>query len=552
MSEPPPHRTIQPSRQPPLLSPRERQSTTALREARLHSPWKRSACDRCRSLKLKCKRDNENTTQSCIRCTRADATCFTSSAKAPARLAQAQTNAQFASPAPSPVRVNTDITELLSRRESRSPIRVMQINSDSAKNQDSTFLMRWPFSSQDEHAVTLDINFDVDMPSPSDESGQANYFESPADANEPPFHLDPLSSANPSSTITASTLPLNLHGELFSGADGVLSLHTPSCATQADTPVPVIEDEVNPGVLLADLQQSLSKQLAALESKYWDLTTLSITSSATGTSGNEQEIAQEGNFNPVASILASTSEFVTILRLLKKPATNVRQNYRQNHEGSQPYIGWPTPVTSILSQTTFPSTPILESAPTLTITSSSQKVQSRVHLLTTINCYFLVLSIFDGIFSRLLATEGEARPQGSTGSRASSSSPLFSLQNSSSRKPRPELLFAGHSVTLNARLRTRLLVQVVEHQLEILEHDLGLPQQYCVSSTRADDTDNKPAEDGILGRRDSLLLLQAVMGWTADTDDSGSFHRGEELGRSPVTSSLIDKLKRAQRAPTRH
>ncbi|KAI1129527.1 hypothetical protein F5Y10DRAFT_238112 [Nemania abortiva] len=551
MSEPPIHRAIQPLSQPPLLSPRERHSITTLREARLHSPWKRSACDRCRSLKLKCKRDNENTTQSCVRCIRADATCFTSSAKSSARLAQAQSNAKFTSPTSPPTRANTntDIAGIRCRRESLSPVPVMQINSDSAGNQESTFLMRWPFSHQGEQAATLDIDFDVGMPSPTDESGQANYFDSPVETSEPPFHLDHLS---PTSTPMTSALPLDLPSELFSGTDGVISHLTSSYSIETDTPSPAIGDEVNPGILLADLQQCLSKQLVALETKPWDLTTLSITSSATATGGSEQEICQ-GGFNPVASILASTSEFVSILRLLRKPVPNpsmtTMQEYRQSHEGSQHYIGWPTPVPSIQSRDTYPSALVLGSASV--ITSPSRKVQGRVHLLTTINCYFLVLSIFDGIFSRLLACSEEARPQVSTNDHASSPSPLSSSHNPSLRNSRPELLFAGHSVTLNARLRTRLLVQVVEHQLEILEHDLGLPQQYCVSSTRADDAGSKPAEDGILGRRESLLLLQTVMGWTADTDESGSFHRGEEMGRSPVTSSLIDKLKRAQRAPTR-
>ncbi|KAI0441752.1 hypothetical protein F4803DRAFT_521981 [Xylaria telfairii] len=229
-----------PSHQPTLLSLHERQSMAAPREPRLHSPWKRSACDRCRSLKLKCKRDNENMAQPCIRCSRADAACCTSPAKSSARLARTQTNAKFASPACS----STDMVDVRPRRESRTPIPIMRINSNNASNQESTFLMRWPFT----HAATIDIDFDVDMPLPMGESGQANYFDSFVNFNEPPFHLDHLSSPNPSSAR-----------ELPSGADSVISHLAPSSYTQTDTQSPVFSDEVIPGILLADLQHNLSK-----------------------------------------------------------------------------------------------------------------------------------------------------------------------------------------------------------------------------------------------------------------------------------------------------
>ncbi|KAI0485720.1 hypothetical protein F4859DRAFT_472221 [Xylaria cf. heliscus] len=528
MSEPLSHGAIRPSRQPPLLRSHEQQSMTASGEGRLHSPWKRSACDRCRSLKLKCDRDNKNTKQSCIRCTRADVKCFTSSAKSPARLASARANAKFASPACA----NTDTADKGLHRESQRPIiPATQTNPDSLRNKESAFVMRWPFTHQSEHDATLDIDFDVDMPLPMNQSGQANHF--------PSFNSDHLSPANPSSTPAAPTLPPS---KLSSGVDGVVSQLTPRYSTQT------IGDKVNPGILLADLQQSLSKQLVALESEPWDPTTLSIPSSATGASGSDQEPGREVGFNPVAPILASISDFVAVLHLLRKPLPNsssaAKPDDRQNNEYSMPYIGWPTLVPS--SRDTHSSMPVSGSAPA--IASPSQKVQSRVHLLTTINCYFLVLSIFDAIFSRLLANSEEPCSQGSTDVHSSSPTLLSSLQNSSSRSPHPELPFVSYFVTPNARQRTRLLVQVVEHQLTILEHHLGLPRPYCVSSTRAEDASKKPAEDSILGRQDSLFLLQAVMRWTTDTDGAGSFHSGEELSRSPVTLSLIDKLKRAQTA----
>jgi hypothetical protein len=55
-------------------------------EMRLHSPWRRLACDRCRSQKLRCVRTKENdTSRPCTRCLRIGHPCFTSLAKPPGR-----------------------------------------------------------------------------------------------------------------------------------------------------------------------------------------------------------------------------------------------------------------------------------------------------------------------------------------------------------------------------------------------------------------------------------------------------------------------------------
>ncbi|KAI1293332.1 hypothetical protein F5Y03DRAFT_374302 [Xylaria venustula] len=302
------------------------------------------------------------------------------------------------------------------------------------------------------------------------------------------------------------------------------------------------------GIQLADLQQSLSRQLAALDSELWDLNTWSITSSTTAINLNQSRTYKERAFDPVASILASTSEFITILRRFSKasstPSPRSRPRSRQNHRGNQPFVEWPGPLLPPLSPEIYPSTQISESAPI--VVSPRHKVQSPVHVLTTINCYFLVLSILEGIFSRLLPEAENSCLREPTDTRASLSLPPFSLLNPSSRTAKPKVIFSGHSANLNMQLCTRLLVQ----ELEILEHDLGLPHSYRVSSALNENASNKSTEEGILGKNESLLLLQAVMGWAADgADDSGSSNEEGESSRSPVASSLIDKLKRAQKAP---
>ncbi|KAI0974727.1 hypothetical protein F4678DRAFT_348691 [Xylaria arbuscula] len=547
-TEPPPsYRVIQPLPRSLSLSPREQQSMTTLRTARLHSPWKRSACDHCRSRKLKCERDNENTTRSCIRCTRANAICFTSSAKSPARLSRARTNAELAPFVSSSTYANIDMAGIGLPKEHQSRTPEVQTSSESTRNQDLSFVMRWPFTHQGEHAIIPDINFDVDMPSKNDENGQTDYHNSSVDRSKLPFYSDHLSRADPSSVTPARLdMPLDLATGLPSGVDDVV---THIFSTQIETPASMIGDALDLGIRLADLQQSLSRQLAALESELWDLKTWSITSSTTATNLNQSGTYKEAGVDPVASILASTSEFITILRLFSKassiPSPRSRPRSHQNQKGILPSMEWPGPVLPPLSPETYLSTPVSEFAPI--IVSPTQKVQSRVHVLTTINCYFLVLSILDGIFSRLLAESENARLQEPTDTHPSLSLPPFSLLNPSSRTQRPKVIFVGHSANLNMQLCTRLLVR----ELEILEHDLGLPYSYRVSSALDANARNKPTGDGILGKNESLLLLQAVMGWTADdADDSEFFDREGESSRPPVASSLIDKLKRAQTSPT--
>ncbi|KAI1274261.1 hypothetical protein F5Y07DRAFT_373771 [Xylaria sp. FL0933] len=511
-----------------LSAPEQQQCATISREARLHSPWKRSACDRCRSHKLKCQRENNDKTQSCIRCTRAREVCFTSSAKSPAYPAQIQARARLVSPAST----TTDIADDgWLRRDSQSAVPVMRSNPDDIMDQDSAFLLRWPFTAhQGVYGTTLnldDLDFDVDMPSPIGESHSASYFDSPIEGNEP---LSSSVDHSTTSSMTSAPTPLGLNNRMIPEHDTAILCTTPSRALDTNTSAPGSNNEPNSGVLLAELQRDLSRQLVAHESTPWDLFTLSITSPEAVVGSSEGNLGHDRGFNPVASILASMSQFVNILHHLRRPLpnaiVNVRQEHYQQHQDNN-------------------QTPSLSSTSAL-----SYRAQSRVHLLATINCYLLVLTVLDSIFSRLLSDSPEStnNTQGSNDLHAPSSPPPVPIQIPNAATP--ELVFAGHSVPLSARLRTRLLVQVVEHQLEILENELGLPQSYSVSSARAEAQGDKSSGDGILGKRESLLLLRTVMGFASDADDSGSFHRGEEINRSPMTSSLSDKLKRAQRAPT--
>lgn len=178
------HKTNRIPGQLPLPDPGQPQSVAPSREARLHSPWKRSACDRCRSLKLKCKRNNNDEIQECIRCTRAGATCFTGSAKTPVRQVQTQmqtqANAQAASFVSLPVGVDANTGTSLYPREVRPPVPVAQSYSEHIRDQSKAFVMRWPFvygdPNDEDSIVTTGPNPQANLAAWTSESRRANYF----------------------------------------------------------------------------------------------------------------------------------------------------------------------------------------------------------------------------------------------------------------------------------------------------------------------------------------------------------------------------------------
>src|SRR5690606_1060051 len=85
-------------------------------------------------------------------------------------------------------------------------------------------------------------------------------------------------------------------------------------------PAPTQVDHADPGVLLANLQQDLSRQLSFLKSTPWDLSVLSITAGPTNGAGPAAHHGKDADgFNPVSSILNSTTEFLAISRRLRMP-----------------------------------------------------------------------------------------------------------------------------------------------------------------------------------------------------------------------------------------
>jgi hypothetical protein len=524
----------------------QKQYATSPREARLHSPWKRSACDRCRSHKVKCERENNDMTVACTRCTRAGGVCFTSSAKVQRHPPPFQAAAAFPS---SPIQEMHIADDAQCRRYTRGTATTPQYNLSRVLSQDSTFLMSWPFSApRDGHGTALDCDLDVDLPSSIHETQPIDYSDLPVDENEPALSHD---HEFPFSSTASSLTPPSFTNEMIIKDVSPLHPHQ-SYEALTNTSPSAYKDDPDSGVMLAELQQHLSKQLVALESTPWDLTTFSITSPVTAATRNQENLHQDGSFSPVASILASISQFVTILHRMKEPLPRApsaarRRHHQHHHDDGHIEIRWPAPAASRLSHrdslmSKQPSQPLIDTP------QSARKAQSRVHLLATINCYLLVLTILDGIFSRVLSESQETSHNSHAASPPQMPTPYALPHNPA----RPELVFAGQPVTLDSRLRTRLLVQVIEHQLEALESSLGLPQSYCVSSSRTGSPENQPLNNGILSSSESLTSLWAAMGFVADAEESMILHHREKRPNSPMILSPGDKVKRVLHAQTKH
>lgn len=262
---------------------------------------------------------------------------------------------------------------------------------------------------------------------------------------------------------------------------------------------------------------------------------------------------------------------------------------------------------SSLSSLSFPfSLPSLSSSlkrsesypslPSLLRTSTGETFITAAQLLTVVSCYLQVVTIYNDIFSHLLfqlalpppsqpspstqqhaATIGSRNPTGATNSPTLRQRHSHHTQRQQQQQQAqlathgggdgtpptvPSLVLAGFSMPLNAGLRVRLLVEVVEHQFEQIEHALGLPGQYCVSASHhhyhQQHQQSQPHKDttsgggGLLAGLEAATLLEAVMGLSvsadggggADPDNNAAGRRDSNIG---VVASLRENLRKAQR-----
>jgi hypothetical protein len=217
---------------------------------------------------------------------------------------------------------------------------------------------------------------------------------------------------------------------------------------------------------------------------------------------------------------------------------------------------------------------------------TGQTTITAAQLLTVVSCYLQVVTIYNDIFSHLLfklalpPPPPQPQPSPSTQHLATNIGPIPAGTNvtptsrqrhshshhtqqvqpaTHGRAPMVHsLVLAGYSVPLNSGLRMRLLVEVVEHQFEQIEHALGLPGQYCVSTSHHQQAQQSQQQQqqhrdigggqGFFAGRKATTLLEAVMEG-ADADADGNANAGRDsIG---VVASLRESLGKAQRVRRR-
>jgi hypothetical protein len=453
---------------------------------------------------------------------------------------------------------NIDINEVQDTNKTRHVI------SDLLARQNTAFqplYLSWPFNQLDDQSGEVDE--DTSTLSHPEDGNIANIFNFALDANDispaAPYQLNLSTTtlAAPAPSLCPISLPTGPTSELFSNYRGEDTLSRPghtdavNGGEQISTYSSVDHD---PGTLLAELQQNLAKQLDLLRVNSWDLNCCFIT--PTGYAGSNDE----ASFNPLASILGSTTKFLSILRLWKTSSPNTTSS-RHQRDQSTGSMGSYSRLDTILSTGSSSDshsilTPISRSSgvnlsrkettgSVPTTTDPSPSPLPVFHLLTVVSCYLLIVSIFDTIFSRILANLSE-RPEGfrDAGAHAASTSALLTPPIQQRQHIGADLAFTGHPLPFTPQLRTRLLVQVVEYHLELLEQALGLPRSYCVSKARLEGASSDITdESGILNRREARSLLRAII-----EDESGLGCSG---GMSKAATSLRNNLKILQRVTGR-
>ncbi|RYP75282.1 hypothetical protein DL771_002502 [Monosporascus sp. 5C6A] len=218
--------------------------------------WKRSACDRCRALKLRCDRNKAGpSTEACLRCSKSQAHCITSSTRPTGRPSSSRNPGQM-----SPIETSALCTSGPSDDGSR--INLMDMGTDLSLD---TFLRQIGMENHD-FSAHEHLADDLVTSQPAWQSFQQSYQ----------FSTGQLESTE----------------------------------QQVSTPL----DEA--GLKLSEIHLELSKQLYTIKSMPWDvMAVLELKSSHEG--DDQQEGAS--HLHPLADVAKTSAKFETLLASLRLP-----------------------------------------------------------------------------------------------------------------------------------------------------------------------------------------------------------------------------------------
>ncbi|OCL13418.1 hypothetical protein AOQ84DRAFT_415424 [Glonium stellatum] len=432
---------------------------------------KRSACDRCRNQKLRCP-PKESGTESCARCTRQGVQCVTS----------------YSNPLGRTARASAPITSQRNSRPALLPGLDSRPNGMEASSRPGPQMRPWPSPVQgaSQNKAPLAQNF---LPFSATEDN-LNIFGLCDHGSVSSDLL--IFSDNANSEKTA--------GLLYEDSDDFTSFHsTPAPAAggridfmqtakelQQTHDGSIDEQSLENGASdfecdprLSKLGLELSRQLSLCTATYepWDDTAMVDRSDSERAEGmmNQNSISNPNSFGDA---LCGTSEFLTIIEaygLAERPSAG-----SENGPGT----------TRIFR-------------PSLGI----------IIILNLLSAYLQIIAIFDNLILRLYKQLCGRTSQGS----------VAELQIV------PGLRIASFSIQ-QGDLQTKILIQAILHQFEMIEEMLGLPAEFRVS-------DRPDAFTGLLGDKQAKSLLKAVI------EGKGNLIALDQICGSSTLGSLRENIK---------
>ncbi|RWA11926.1 hypothetical protein EKO27_g3159 [Xylaria grammica] len=423
-----------------------------------HDNARRTACDRCRELKLRCPRLEEESPQSCARCDRAGALCVTSKSRPLGR-------PRVAAPV-SPASAQTSVSDERRKRPRESPSLATRHSVDrnpswAAMDDYSSFLDAVP------NAVTSML----DLPGPGDQPSRG-----PSEQPEQSFDIqfgDDDGFLSSLSTLHHQFSPRSINGNRAGSLDfavGSLDMgpvrrtgcgssantfgeisaldRLPSQPTDAVAPVPIVS--------LSRLSESVSRQIACLGMYTWG---------GPSQLGLCVEKVNETQGNPIAQALHTTTDYNKVLERL----------LAQLQSASTAAHLYKSPNTDSAVSTSTPEPP-----------SSREEYFTTPVLLLVLSVYLQLLVLHDAILDRVCQSLRELQD------------PTKFFQNA------PEFTLSQGIPAMKGHLYLKILVQVIEHHIDHAERLIGLPAEYRLSG--------QPAASGMLsGNAAGMSLLQVTM-----------------------------------------
>lgn len=443
---------------------------------------RRSACDRCRAQKLRCLNPEQQGDGPCARCKRAGAVCVTSSAR----------------PLGRPRIIRKDGVNSDPRRDAPSASRELRALESAASPQMTSSPFARSVLNESSSAPFEGISWDCDLaPSwmPNDVPSFFNEFQMPvedvfplpedqittaigADFSEPAPPVGCNGGPQHQPAMNADTLIIGPHlgANLIEGEESV-----------QPSPPNMNNSEHSTLIGLAHLNGSITRELVRLKQYPWQAPLVQHSCH-----GKRLETSP----NAVVEVMRSTSEFINILRRLRPSPTSPL----------------PDPGISISSNTS--DSQRHHFSPPMSYNGAvSMASLSSPTILLLLSTYMQLLELYDTIFHGVYELFGKTSNQ--------------VLGTCSGQ--RQSQFHVGGLGPVDGPLHVKILIQVIEHHIDLLETLIDLPAKYRLSG-------QSRQSRRILNNADSSELIHVVM------------TRQMESGRSgqSLVSSLRDGIRKVK------